>query len=572
MLIQLDIRNVALIDRVNIELGKGLNLLTGETGAGKSIIIDSINAVLGERISKELIRTGKDRALVEAVFQIDGARFSDIFEEMGMEPEEDGTLILSREINQSGKNTCRINGKMSTVSMLKSFGERIVDIHGQFDNQSLMRTENHILLLDSFGGEAIHELLQRYSVLLEEYRHTKARLKDISGDIGERERKTDLLRFQIDEIRKAKLKKTEEEDLNRQRTLLVNSEKVANSLTSAYELLFSGNNTKNSSYDNTNKAIAELNSISRLDERFESLAKRLQDVSYQMDDIIEDLRRERDNTEYNPGLLEEIEERLDLIYRLKRKYGASAAEVLEYCSRAEAQLEELHRSEETAAELKKKLDRLDGELFETAGRLHGLRAAAAGILEEKIGGQLDELEMKKARFKADIQFDRIPEGGGERKYQQNGLDRVEFLISPNVGEPLKPLARIASGGEMSRIMLAVKTILADVDNIPTLIFDEIDIGISGKASQKVGEKLSFISKNHQVLCVTHLAQIACMADRHYLIEKVAEEDTTRTFVRRLEGAEVRDELARLLGGSAGSEASVRYADEMLENARKYKEK
>lgn len=570
MLIQLDIQNVALIDRINIELGKGLNLLTGETGAGKSIIIDSINAVLGERISKDLIRTGKDRALVEAVFQIDNERFSDIFTEMGLEPEDDGTLILSREINQSGKNICRINGKMATVSILKSFGERIIDIHGQHDNQSLLRVENHLLLLDSFGGEAIQELLRGYSSLLEGYRQTKARLKSISGDIGERDRKADLLKFQIDEIRKAKLKKNEEEDLNKQRTLLANSEKVANSLTSAYGLLFSGNNMKNSAYDNTNEAIAELNSIAKLDERFENIAKRLQDVAYQIDDIIEDIRKEKDGIEYNPGLLEEIDERLDLIYRLKRKYGGSTAEVLEYCIRAEAQLEELHRSEETAVELQKKLTGLDEELFETAGRLHELREAAAGILEDKIGGQLNELEMKRAKFKVDLQFDRNTESGVERKYLPNGLDRVEFLISPNVGEPLKPLARIASGGEMSRIMLAVKTILADVDNIPTLIFDEIDIGISGKASQKVGEKLSFISKNHQVLCVTHLAQIACMADRHYLIEKVSEEETTRTFVRKLEDGEVRDELARLMGGSSSSEASVRYAGEMLENARKYK--
>jgi DNA repair protein RecN (Recombination protein N) len=570
MLIQLDIQNVALIDRVNIELGKGLNLLTGETGAGKSIIIDSINAVLGERVTKDLIRTGKDRALVEAVFQIDNARFSDIFTEMGMEPEEDGTLILSREINQSGKNICRINGKMATVSMLKSFGERIIDIHGQYDNQSLLKVENHLSLLDSFGGGAISGLLRQYAGLLEEYRETKSRLKSVSGDIGERERKTDLLRFQIDEIKKARLKKNEEEDLNRQRILLSNSEKVANSLTAAYELLFSGNNIRNSSYDNTNEAIAELNSIAKLDERFESLVKRLQDVAYQMDDIIEDIRKEKDGTEYNPELLEEIEERLDLIYRLKRKYGASTAEVLEYCDRAEAQLEGLRRSEETAAGLEKKLRELDGELFEAAEKLHALREAAARLLEEKIGSQLDELEMKRAKFKVDIQFDRNTGTGGERKFLQNGLDRVEFLISPNVGEPLKPLARIASGGEMSRIMLAVKTILADVDDIPTLIFDEIDIGISGKASQKVGEKLSFISKNHQVLCVTHLAQIACMADRHYLIEKVAGEDTTRTFVRRLEGGEITDELARLLGGSAGSDASVRYAREMLENAVKYK--
>lgn len=570
MLLQLDIHNVALIDNINLELGKGLNVLTGETGAGKSIIIDSINAILGERISRELIRTGKDKALVEAVFQIDGGRFADIFEEMGVEPEEDGILILSREINQAGKNTCRINGKMATVSMLKSFGERVIDIHGQHDNQSLLKLENHLLLLDSFGGDAIHGMLGRYGGLLEEYRQTRSRLKSISGDVGERERKIDLLKYQIDEIKKARLKKNEEEDLNRQRTLLANSEKVLNSLTTAYELLFSGNNVRNSSYDNMNEAMAGLSSIARLDERFESLARRLQDVTYQMDDIIEDIRKEKDSTEYSPDLMEEIDERLDLIFRLKRKYGGTVAEVLDYCSKAEEQLDGLIRSEETVAALQKKLTDLDRELFEAALKLHGLRESAARVLEDRIGGQLDELEMKRAKFKVDIQFERDAGPGGERNFTRNGLDRVEFLISPNVGEPLKPLAKIASGGEMSRIMLAVKTILADVDRIPTLIFDEIDIGISGKASQKVGEKLSFISKNHQVLCVTHLAQIACMADRHFLIEKTADEDTTRTFVQELDGARIGDEIARLLGGSRESEASVSYAREMLENARRLK--
>lgn len=570
MLLQLDIHNVALIDNINIELGEGLNVLTGETGAGKSIIIDSINAILGERISRELIRTGRDKARVEAVFQVDNERFADIFGEMGLEPEEDGVLILSREINQAGKNTCRINGKMATVTMLKSFGERMIDIHGQHDNQSLLKLENHLTLLDSFGGDAIHGMLGRYGRLLEEYRQTRTRLKSITGDAGERERKIDLLKYQIDEIKKARLKKNEEEELNRQRTLLANSEKVVNSLTTAYELLFSGSNGRNSSYDIINEAISALSFIARLDGRFESLAKRLQDVSYQMDDIIEDVRKEKDGTEYSPDLLEETDERLDLIYRLKRKYGATAAEVLDYCAGAETQLEELIGSEETVAALQKKLAELEGELFEAARKLNGLRGDAARVLEARIGSQLDELEMKRAQFKVDIQFDREPGPGGERSFTKNGLDRVEFLISPNVGEPLKPLARIASGGEMSRVMLAVKTILADVDRISTLIFDEIDSGISGKASQKVGEKLSFISKNHQVLCVTHLAQIACMADRHFLIEKVVDEDTTRTLVQRLDETRINDEIARLLGGSRDSEASVSYAREMLENARSLK--
>lgn len=566
MLIQLDIHNIALIEKVNMELGKGLNILTGETGAGKSIIIDSINAILGERISKDLIRTGREKALVEAVFQVDNLRFADIYEEMGLQPEEDGTLIISREITQSGKNTCRINGKMATVSMLKSFGERIIDIHGQYDNQSLLRIENHLELLDSFGGETVQKLKHQYIIQLGEYKEIKTRLKNLSGDHGERERKIDLLGFQIDEIKKAKLKKNEEIELSNQRVLLANSEKIVNSLSTAYELLFSGNNTKNSASDITNEALSEINSLARLDQRFESIYKRLQDISYQLDDITEDIRNERDNTEYNPDLLEEIEERLDLIFKLKRKYGGTIQEVLDYCIKTEAQLEEIVKSEEITEQLREKLNETDKRLYKTSVELNAERIKASKILESKISNELDDLEMKKAKFKVEIQFDEGREFNGDRKYMQSGLDRVEFLISPNAGEPLKPLAKIASGGEMSRIMLAIKTILADVDKIPTLIFDEIDIGISGKASLKVGEKLSFISRNHQVICVTHLAQIACMADHHMLIEKVSADDSTETVVSKLAGEEIRDEIARMLGGTATSETSIKYAGEMLNNA------
>lgn len=571
MLLQLDIQNIALIDKVNIELGKGLNILTGETGAGKSIIIDSINAILGDRVSRDLIRTGKEKALVEAVFQIDSCKFAAFFEEMGIEPEEDGILILSREFTLSGRNICRINGKMATVSMLKGFGEKLVDIHGQFDNQSLLRTESHQELLDSFAGAEVHELKQRYAALLNEYRGIKARLKSLSGDKGERERKIDLLGFQIDEIRKAKLKQNEEEELNRQRTLLSSSEKIINSLSNAYELLFSGKGSiKSSASDNLNEALNELHFIEKLDMRYAEISARLQDIFYQLEDIIGCIRNERDGTEYNPKRLEEIEDRLDLIHKLKRKYGNSIQSIFDYCEAAEAQLEEILKSEEIINGLTSKLEKTDKVLYEIAVSLNTVRNKAAALLEDKIAGELEDLEMKKAKFRVEINFDDSYDQNGERKYNLNGLNSVEFLISPNAGEPLKPLAKIASGGEMSRIMLAIKTILADADKLPTLIFDEIDIGISGKASQKVGEKLSFISHMHQVICVTHLAQIACMADNHFLIEKVIGENSTETTVKKLAGKDVRDEIARILGGGTSSKTSLNYADEMLINAKKQK--
>lgn len=567
MLLQLDIHNIALIDEVNIELGDGLNILTGETGAGKSIIIDSINAILGERVSREIIRTGADKALVEAAFQIEREHFKDLLDEMGIEPEEDSTLILSREISQSGRNTCRVNGKMVAVSLLKSLGERLIDLHGQHDNQSLLKTENHIELLDSFGGEAVHLLKNEYSKLLEQYKDTKARFKALSGDPGERERKMDLLKFQIDEIKKAKLKLGEEEELNRQKMLLANAEKITGSLSLAYSLLSSGEQGGRPATDMMNEALSQLNTISRLEKDYEDISKRLLDIIYQLDDLTEDVRKNNEQVEYNPALLEEIEERLDLIYKLKRKYGTTILDVHQFCADSEKQLDELAKSEESASRLKTRQTELEALLYDVSSKLNVERNKAALILENRIGEQLDDLEMKRSRFKADIQFDTNSDGLNGRKFIQNGLDRVEFLISANAGEPLKPLARIASGGEMSRIMLAIKTILAEVDRIPTMIFDEIDIGISGKAAQKVGEKLSFISSGHQVICVTHLAQIACMADNHYLIEKISEEENTKTIVSKLSDDKTVIEIARLISGIVTSETSLKYAKELLINAK-----
>lgn len=567
MLLQLNIRDIALIDEVNIELGPGLNILTGETGAGKSIIIDSINAILGERVSKEIIRTGTDKAVVEAIFQTDTNRIADILNEIGLEPEEDGTLILSREIAQSGRNTCRINGKLVATSFLKALGERLIDLHGQHDNQSLLRVESHIDLLDSFGGEVIQSLKREYSALLEQYREVRSKLKALSGDPGERERKMDLLKFQIDEINKAKLRNGEEDELNKQKTLLANSEKISEALSMAYGLLTSGESGKRPASDSINEALSQLGSVSRLEDEFGELHKRLQDIIYQLEDLSSDIRKSLDNIEYDPVLLEEIEERLDLLYRLKRKYGSSVEEVQQFCAAAQEQLDEIEKSEETANHLRSRQAELDSQLFETSRRLNDERRKAALLLEENIGRQLEDLEMKRARFKVDIQFDDSVGDQGRRKYSQTGLNKVEFLISPNVGEPLKPLAKIASGGEMSRIMLAIKTILAEVDKIPTMIFDEIDIGISGKAGQKVGEKLSYISKGHQVICVTHLAQIACMAGSHYLIEKISGENDTRTTVELLDKNKKVKEIARLLGGSESSSASLKYAEEMINNAK-----
>ena len=570
MLLHLEIQNIALIDRVSIDLGNKFNILTGETGAGKSIIIDSINAILGERVSKDLIRTGKDKAVVEAVFQVDNERLASVYESLGLIPEEDGTLIVSREFTLSGRNICRINGKMVTVSMLKELGELIIDIHGQYDNQSLLRTESHIELLDAFAGERINTLKKEYLKFLDEYKSVRTKLKNLRGDKNERERKIDLLGYQVDEIKKAKLKSGEEEELNRQRLLLANSEKVAEALNSAYELLFQNNSLKSSASDSINEAVAELGSIAKLDSKFSDVVQKLEEVSYQLEDIVETIRKEKDSVEYSPEALEQIEERLDLIFKLKRKYGNSIDEVLKYCRNTQTELDEIIRSEETINNLEDQSKQLSDKLMDISLMLNSERKSAAKILETSIGEELNELEMKNARFKVSIDFDQMTDTNGNRKFSANGLDKIEFLISPNEGEPLKPLSKIASGGEMSRVMLAIKTILADVDRVPTLIFDEIDIGISGKAAQKVGEKLSYISRKHQVICVTHLAQIACMADEHHLIEKISEEGSTKTLVNKLADREIHTEIARLLSGANISDITIQHAKEMLENAHKFK--
>jgi len=567
---RLQIQNIAIIDKVEIELEEGLNVLTGETGAGKSIIIDSIKAILGERLSKDLIRTGKDKAVVEAVFVVEDDRLKDFYEEFGIEPEEDGTLIISREFTLSGKNNCRINGKMSTVSMLKQIGEFLIDIHGQHDNQSLLRTESHVDLLDSFGDDSIRILKNEYNQKLNEYRELKNKLKLLSGDPNDRERKIDFLKFQIDEIKKAKLKPNEDEELDKQRIILRNAEKIIEALSEAYELLGVGSKTGKSASDSIGEAVSIISEISKFDQRYAAVSKRLESLSFELEDIISEIRGSRDEIDYDQEMLEQIEERIDLIYKLKKKYGDSIDKIKEYMENAQQQLNEIVNNEELVNKYRDELKKVDEELFKLAKDINVKRNAAAKLLEEKIGYELNDLEMKNSRLKVIVEFDESTDENGERRYNHNGLDKVEFLISTNPGEPLKPLAKIASGGEMSRIMLAIKTILANVDRIPTLIFDEIDIGISGKAAQKVGEKMSYISKNHQVISVTHLAQIACMADHNYYIEKSAKADSTSTKVKRLDEHEVKSEVARIIGGSNISEITLKHAEEMIEYARKYK--
>lgn len=568
MLLQLDIKNVAIIDEISIEFGQGLNVLTGETGAGKSIIIDSIKAVLGDRLSKEMIRAGKDRAIVEAVFSEGDDRLVEMLASYGIEPEEDGTIIVSREFSIQGKNICRVNRRIVTLSALREIGEQLIDIHGQHENQSLLRTSCHILLLDSFGGNNIHNIKAEYATLFYKRKELKDKLRNLAGDKGEREKKIDILKFQIDEINNANLKIGEDEELTKQKLVLSNAEKIKSSLCGSYDAICSRDTgfAGYSSQDGINKALVLLKSILGIDEGLDEIYKSLEEVSFQLEDVLSELRDKKEESDFDPRLLDQIDERCDLIFRLKKKYGNTIENVLEYCKKSEKELEELINSEEMINNLQEDINKVEAQMYILSEKLHQEREKISKALEFKISKILAELEMKNAIFSVNIFFDADKVQDGGYNFNTNGLDRVEFLISTNPGEPLKPLAKIASGGEMSRIMLAIKTILADVDSVPTLIFDEIDVGISGKAASKVGEKLSLISKKHQVLCVTHLAQIACIADRNYFIEKKFDSNQTKTIVKFLEKEDKKLEIARIIGGANISEISIKHAEEMIANA------
>lgn len=566
MLLQLDIQNIALIDKLSLEIAPGLNVLTGETGAGKSIIIDSINAILGERVNKDIIRNGNDRAFIEAIFDYDKNTYvQQILEQLGIDS-EDENLIISREISLSGKNTCRINGRLVNVSTLKQVGQLLIDIHGQHDNQSLLKTETHIDMLDAFGGASLEKSKAEYLKLFEEYKAVKSRINGLVGDKGEIARRMDMLKFQIDEIKNAKLKKGEDEKLNKQRQILVNSEKIMNSIIESYQLLNEENNAKPAMYI-LNKALQELSSITKYDEEITPITEKLESVIYQLEDICEDILAKRDGADFDPEELSSIDERIDIIARLKRKYGYTIDEIIEFYEKSKNEYNELLQSESLLEELNKQLNELKQKLCVCSKNLHIAREKAANVLEKNITDELENLEMKNSQFKVNLIYNE-----DEKSFTKNGLDSAEFLISSNIGEPLKPLSKIASGGEMSRIMLAIKTILANVDSIPTLIFDEIDTGISGKAAQKVGEKLAYISKSHQVLCVTHLSQLACMADNHLLIEKNSNGENTFTTVKNLNSKGRIEEIARIIGGSDITTLAIKHADELIKAASIFKAK
>jgi DNA repair protein RecN (Recombination protein N) len=554
MIQRLLINNVALIEELDVELGKGLNIITGETGAGKSIVIDAVNLVLGERGNRDLIKYGANKASVQAIFDTGSNpavrdRLCEL--DMGSDSFE---LILAREISASGKSVCRINGTLVPLAALKEISDLLVDVHGQHEHQSLLTPSSHIKYLDSFISEKTEPLKQKLSSVSKRCKEIKSKL--LSGFVSEAEkaRRIDILNYQVREIETAKLMPCEEEQLLEERTVLNNAGRIMNALETSYGALDAEDGGALGSLSGASEALSE---ISGLKAEYSAIFDKLNELYYSLEDVKYTLRDAKDNFEYDGSRLDTIENRLDLIASLKRKYGAGIDEVLAYKEKCSREVEELNTGEEQKALLENEFSKLSAEYGTLADELSRVRHDSAAILEQEIVKQLDDLGLAKSRF--EICFERL-----EAEFSENGFDKVEFLLSANAGEPVKPLSKIASGGEISRIMLALKTVLALSDDIPTLIFDEIDTGISGRIASVVGEKMVSISGSHQVICVTHLPQIAALADSHYLAEKHSTESSSTSVLRKLDIQERYQEVARIMGSGEASELALRHATEMID--------
>ncbi len=558
MLEHLHIKNVALITESEIDFEKGLNILSGETGAGKSMVIDSLNFALGERTNSNFLRKGEKMALVEAVFTVKEEEILKKLEENGIPIEEDGTILLTRTMNQTGKTICRINGNVVTVGMMKECAEGLLDIHGQHQHQSLLNTAKHIQILDQFCGKKLEEAKEDFEVSYKAFQEIEKSLSKLLGDEQQRTRKIDLLQFQIEEIAQAKLHIGEEEELLETKRRLMNGEKIRNLTENSLCFLYHGTEMQSSSIDQLSRALQEVADLTKYDEKINHIYETLSSVYAQMDDVVRDLKHYSDTIIEEPEGLENVEERIQLIYHLKKKYGNNIEEILEFYQDATQELDFLLNSEEMVQQLNEKKKKVEKELLQKAEKLSSIRIEKAQEIQKEIEQQLWDLEMKYGKFVISIE--------DKKEITQNGKDKVEFLISANAGEELKPLTKIASGGEMSRVMLALKTVLAKADKIEVFIFDEIDTGVSGRTAQKVAEKMAFIAKTHQIICITHLPQIAAMADHHLLIEKNMEEQKTITTVTALDKEKSVSEIARLIGGAKITETTWTAAKELKEQA------
>lgn len=543
----LHIENIAVIQCADISFDKGFNVLTGETGAGKSIVIDAISAIMGERAYRDMIRTGSAKASVRGVFtQVPELPW---FQENGVE--YDPETVIQREVYLDGKNVCRVNGSLVSVSILRKLGVQLINIHGQHDSASLFDESNHLLVLDAFSDN--ESLRQEYGEKYEKYTQLQRQIASLTMDEGEKLRKMEMLRYQIQEIEKAKLIAGEDETLEQRRKLLQNSEKISDNLYAAVNAVYGGEDS-----DGAASLLAEaersLSRLSRFSEDFTELHQRVADLMYQVQDVAEELRGARDDLSYSADELEEIESRLDVIHRLRKKYGATCQDILDYKEKASQELDEIVFSDDHLERLKAQCEKAKEAAWEAAKRLRQSREAGAQVLSRQILSELAQLDMPKVQFRC--QF-------SQTDLTASGADLVAFYMSANAGEALKPLSKVASGGELARIMLAMKNVLAQQDQVATLIFDEVDTGVSGRAAQKVAEKLRSVSVTKQVLCVTHLPQLAALATTHFLIAKEEREGRTYTSVTPLDKEGRKRELARIIGGTNITETTLKSAEEML---------
>ena len=555
MLELLHIENIAIIEAADIEFAPGFNALTGETGAGKSIVIDSLSAVLGQRTSRELIRTGAEKAFVSAAFS---GMAPELTEELGIQPEADGTLLLQREIQTDGKNVCRVNGRPVTVGQLRALGARLLNIHGQHDGQQLLDEEQHIVYLDSFGR--VESLAITYAEKYKNFTDIRRQIGALQMDEAEKARRVDTLQYQIEELRRAKLTPGEEEELTARRGMLRNAEKFLDAVAGA-DYALNGDDSGGGALSALRQAQDALGGVRHLDDAFGQLYERLGEAYSEVYDIAATVEDKRGELDVSPGELDRVESRMDLLYRLKKKYGATVEDMLDYQARCEAELAQIEDAGDTLARLEQALSKAEKEARQAAQALSDARKAAADRLTAQILTELQQLDMGTIRFAVDF---------AEKPLDSDGMDTVRFLMSANVGEELRPIHKIASGGELARIMLAMKNVLSEQDHVGTMVFDEVDTGVSGRAAQKVAEKMARISRRKQVLCVTHLPQLAAMADTHFSVEKGERGGRTYTEVRRLDREQRRRELARLTGGSHVSQTMLDGAEELLVQAEKFR--
>lgn len=552
MLSNLQIENIAVIKSASIDFENGFNVMTGETGAGKSIVIDSLNAILGERTSRELIRSGSDSASVCAEFQNIGDNVKNELEKLGIE--KDNTLIVSRKLTPDGKNVCRINGMPATVSMLKALGVQLVNIHGQLDNQSLLSPETHCSFIDKLAGSGRE--LNVFKELYSLYIKKKNELKSLNTDVNEKNRRLDILNYQIEEIQKADIRPGEKDELTEKLGFLRNAEKVLDLLHTAYAAL-NGDGEMPGAADIAADAASKLLSAADYSSDFAETANGVNDAAMNLSAYTEELRDKIYSLDYDPNETERAEERLDVIYRLSQKYGDSEEDILAYLENAEKERDALSFSDERAEQLRAETEKAYNEALAAAKKLSEIRIEAGKKFSADVERELAFLDMPSVKF---IVNDSVGE------LYENGIDNIEFLLSANAGEEPKPLSKIASGGELSRIMLAIKCVLSELDDIDTLIFDEIDSGVSGRAALKIAAKMKELSKTHQVICVTHLAQIAAFADEHKLISKEEKDGRTYTCIASLDYNGRKYELARIMGGLTVTQSILNSAEELLSSA------